>query len=122
MTTLKDCWDKRDVMDALCDLPQGLDATYDRILDKIQGDRLRARIKDVLHLVAVAMEPLGLDDISEALLVDWKSEMIDPDRRIQDPTVILKHCSNLLELYDYAFWDENKGRYTKVYVQTALYN
>ena len=101
ITTLKHCWNERDIKDALRDLPRGLDATYDRILENIEDDRVRARVKLVLQLVAVAMEPLSLDDIVEALAVDCESETIDPKGRIQDPSVVLKHCSNLLELYDY---------------------
>ena len=63
ITTLKHCWNERDIKDALRDLPRGLDATYDRILENIEDDRVRARVKLVLQLVAVAMEPLSLDDI-----------------------------------------------------------
>jgi hypothetical protein len=100
ITTLKDCWTKGDITLALKDLPIGLDATYDRILDKIKLKKARARIKLVLQLVAVAMEPLRLDDVVEALAVDCKSAIIDPDARIHDPSVNLKQCSNLLELHD----------------------
>lgn len=92
--------DKGDINDALQNLPRGLDATYDRILEKFESDRIRARVKRVLQLVAVSMEPLSLDDIVEALAVDCESEMIDPDRRIRDPSDLVNRCSNLLELYD----------------------
>jgi hypothetical protein len=54
----------------------------------------------VLQLVAVAIEPLRLNEVVEALAVDCTSAVIDPNARIHDPSVILKHCSNLLELHD----------------------
>ena len=46
------------------------------------------------------MRPLTLHDIVEALAVDCKSETIDPNGRIQDPSDLVNRCSNLLELYD----------------------
>ena len=106
----------RDIKHALRDLPRGLDASYDRILENIKDDRVRAGVKLALQLVAVAMEPLSLDDIVEALAVDCETEMIDPDGRIRDPSIILKHCSNLLELYD-DHWKNDPA-----YVQAAVYN
>ena len=113
ITALKDCLDKGDINDALQNLPRGLDATYDRILEKFESDRIRARVKRVLQLVAVSMEPLSLDDIVEALAVDCESEMIDPNRRIPDPSDLVNRCSNLLELYYH--WNGDS-----VYLQAAV--
>jgi hypothetical protein len=74
-----------------------LDLTYDRILDNIDGkDRKRAQC--VLQLMVVACRPLTLDEMSEALTVDFEKETINHKKKIRDPTDILEICSSLIEL------------------------
>jgi hypothetical protein len=97
---LKGCRDKEDIEHTLQNLPKGLDATYDRILENIQNEKDKVRVRLVLQFVAVASKPLTLDMIVEALMVDCESETINPKKRIRDPNAILEMCSNLLELYE----------------------
>lgn len=86
----------------MTELPETLDATYDRMLQKIHGEKDRKRAKCALQLVAVAYRPLTLDEINEALTVDCEGEIINRKRRMRDPFGILEICSGLIELYTYA--------------------
>lgn len=98
MITLRACKDIEDLETALKELPESLDATYDRILTNIRGEKDRKRAKYALQLIAVAHRPLTVYEVNEALTVDCEEEMINPKRRMRDPHAILEICSGLLEL------------------------
>jgi ankyrin repeat domain-containing protein 50 len=100
---LRHCRDIEDLETALNELPESLDATYDRILDNIRGEKDRKRAKSVLRLIAVAYRPLTIDEVNEALTVDCDKENINPKRRIRDPFGILEICSGLIELSKYVY-------------------
>jgi hypothetical protein len=100
--TLRGCRDIEDLETALHGLPESLDATYDRILNNIRGEKDRKRAKCVLQLIAVAYRPLTVHEVGEALTVDCEEETINPKRRMRDPSAILEICSGLLELTGYA--------------------
>ena len=97
MATLRGCRTIEDLENVLDDLPKDLDVTYDRILDNIDGkDRERARC--VLQLMVVACRPLTLDEMSEALTVDFEEETINHKKKLRDPSDILDICSSLIGL------------------------
>jgi hypothetical protein len=101
LISLKHCRDIEDIETALNELPESLDATYERILDNIRGGKDRKRARCVLQLIAVAYRPLTVQEISEALTVDCELETINPKRRMRDPFGILEICSSLLDLSEY---------------------
>lgn len=98
LEALRDCMTAEDVMETLSMLPEDLDATYDRILSNIHPEKNRDRVKYVLKLITVAFRPLSLEEMSEALAVDCETEDVKDNRRLKNPSDILKICSNLIEL------------------------
>jgi ankyrin repeat domain-containing protein 50 len=97
---------RRDIEDletALTELPETLDAMYDRMFQNIRGEKDRKRAKCALQLVVVAYRPLTLNEINEALTIDCEGEIINRKRRMRDPFGILEICSGLIERYTYAF-------------------
>jgi len=102
LTTLRRCRDIEDRENALTELPESLDATYDRILNNIREGKDQKRARCALQLIAVAYRPLTIQEISEALIVDCEEETINYKRRMRDPFGILEICSSLLELSGYA--------------------
>ena len=98
LETLRGCRNPEDVEKALKTLPKDLDITYDRILDNIVDENDRERAKCVLQLMAVACRPLTIEEVNEALIVDFEGEIINHKRKMWDPSVILEICSSLIEL------------------------
>ena len=94
------CRTAKELKDTLNELPEDLDATYERMLDNIQK-RDRKRAKCILQLIAVAYRPLTIHEVSEALAVDDEEETINRESRMQDPFEILEICSGLIELSKY---------------------
>ena len=70
----------RDVMRVLDALPQDLNATYDRILSRI--DSLYSQeVHAALQWLAFAARPLFIEEVAEACIIEPKSaDPVDPDR------------------------------------------
>jgi hypothetical protein len=86
---------------ALDELPDTLDATYERTLqeiDNINGDYARR----LLPCVAVASRPLHVEELAEILAFDFKAGPIPKfceNWRLEDPLeAVLSTCSTLLVL------------------------
>lgn len=95
--SLRGCRTVGNVEDALRQLPESLDKTYDRILNDIsKEDRERAHC--VLQLLACAFRTLTVDEIAAAIAVNCKEEKVDSKLRLREPTEILEICSSLIEL------------------------
>lgn len=103
LEALRECVDREDVMNTLTSLPEDLDATYDRILNNIRGEKNRTIVKCVLKLIAVACRPMNIEEMGEAVIVDCEKEIINENRRMKNPSTILKICSSLIELSEYVF-------------------
>ena len=101
MMALKKCRTIEDIEFALTELPEDLDATYDRILNNIHDANDRKRAKAILQFIAVACRPLYIEEVSETLTVDCESQTINVKRRMRNPLEIIEICSSLLELEEY---------------------
>ena len=97
MTALKKCRTIEDIEIALRELPEDLDATYDRILNNIRDANDRKRAKAILQLIAVACRPLTIEEVSETLTVDCESQTINVKRKMRNPLEIIEICSSNLE-------------------------
>ena len=100
MQTLRAKRTVKAVKNALLQLPDGLENTYDRILENIPKDD-RKQAHCVLQLLTVSFRPLTIDEIAEAVTVDCEEEQVDPDLRLRDPCDILEICPSLVELSEY---------------------
>jgi hypothetical protein len=76
-----------DVLKILCSLPRSLNATYDRILARIDPI-YRTEALTALEWLVFARRPLFLEEVAEASVIDRSSrKIIDPDRQL-DPSDI----------------------------------
>jgi hypothetical protein len=76
------------------DLPKGLFATYDRILQNILEDDVEFDQK-ALSWLLVCDHPLRLREIVEALAMDVQSRRLDRDATLNDEQDLLEICSSL---------------------------
>jgi hypothetical protein len=96
LSTLKECINLLEIRQALAELPETLDDTYARILEKIPK-RYRKAAHCALQLLAVSQRPLTIEEVVEATAVDCENEQFDPVvHRPRDPLHILKLCSGLV--------------------------
>ena len=97
MTTLRAKRSLGAVMEALSQLPNGLEETYDRILQNIPKEDQRAAHR-VLQLLAVSYEPLSIEEIATAITVDCDEQRVNPNLKLRDPYEILEICPSLVQL------------------------
>src|SRR6267142_601009 len=86
---------------ALDELPETLDATYERTLREIGGTNWEFA-RRLLLCVAVVSRPLRVDELAECLAFDFNAGLIPKyreDWRLEDPVeAVLSTCSTLLAL------------------------
>src|SRR6266850_539815 len=86
---------------ALDELPETLDATYERTLQEIDGTNW-GFARRLLLCVAVVSRPLRVDELAECLAFDFDAGPIPKyreDWRLEDPVdAVLSTCSTLLSL------------------------
>jgi predicted Fe-Mo cluster-binding NifX family protein len=86
---------------ALDELPETLDATYERTLEDI-NDANWEFARRLLQCVAVVSRPLRVEELAEFLAFDFKGGLIPKyheDWRLEDPVeAVLSTCSTLLAL------------------------
>jgi hypothetical protein len=98
LDTLRKCRRPRDVEKSLKELPKTLDETYDRILRSIPSQDQKD-VYSIIQILAVSYHPLTLDEIAEALSIDFESETFNRDEiGVMDKYDILKMCSSLVTL------------------------
>ncbi|KAF2260089.1 ankyrin [Lojkania enalia] len=87
----------QDIRDALEDLPNDLSETYSRILRR-SGQSARPYQSRVLQLITVAIRPLTLEEIREALSVVPGDNIWNPSKFVNDIYSTLACCGCLLTI------------------------
>ena len=85
------------VHEVLKSLPKGLDETYKRILlaiDEFQSPFVRR----TLTWLIVAMEPLTIEQVHEAIKIELDPPGIDDDTGPMDVACLMEACSSLVSL------------------------
>ena len=89
------------IQHAMDELPETLDATYERTLQEIDNTNWEFAQR-LLQCVAMAARPLGVEELAEFLALDFKTAQIPKyreDWRLEDPLeAVLSTCSTLLAL------------------------
>ncbi|KAI0055544.1 hypothetical protein BV25DRAFT_1895091 [Artomyces pyxidatus] len=91
---------EHDIAASLEDLPEGLDATYNRALRQIHAlpHRRRTHVQRLLRWVICQRHPLGLEDLASAVVADDMPEYIwDPKRCIAQPRRLIDDCAHLVQ-------------------------
>jgi hypothetical protein len=82
---------------ALKDLPEGLDATYDRMLQSI-NPKLQKRVTGLLNWLSFSLRPLRLHELAEAFILDHeRSVPFDENERLFRPEDVLRYLPGLVK-------------------------
>ena len=102
LDSLRQCvpW-TRDIQRALDELPETLDETYARTLERI--DKKKWKYAHIFfQCVAVASRPLRVDELAQFLSFDYEAKptpTFQADLRSEDPArMVLSMCSSLLAI------------------------
>ena len=94
----EECFTDNDILDALDNLPEDLNATYSRCLDRIRRHRNGVRFAPkVLTWVGYAIRPLHIDELREAVAFEFVDNTYDPGK-IPLAHTITNCCANLVVL------------------------
>jgi hypothetical protein len=86
------------VSDALYNLPKDIYEVYEHILLSIpEADKILAR--ESLFLLSVALRPLTILELAEAVILDDYETAVDEECRLPEPMVLLEICQGLVD-YD----------------------
>ena len=97
---LKRCGARVELKEALDNLPNELEATYEKILGEIDERKLEGKLaRRALVWLVVALEPLRLAQIVDGLLVDTEQGKIDRDTQWLR-AALLNALSSLIFYYE----------------------
>src|SRR5712691_6866268 len=110
LETLRHCLPSR-VRRTLDELPESLDATYERVLREIKKPNREHALR-LLQCLVVAIRPLRVDELAEVLAVDFDdaegTPKLNSSWRWEDQEqALLSSCSSLISIVDYS--DDDGG-------------
>ncbi|KAL6690781.1 ankyrin repeat-containing domain protein [Trichoderma pleuroticola] len=95
---------------ALLDLPIGLDATYDRILENIDA-KFQRRVINSLKWLAFSKSVLTIEELTEIFIIDpHKDVAFDENSRLFSSSAIVKYFSGLIVIEEDLALKENRVR------------
>ncbi|OBT63806.1 hypothetical protein VE03_06936 [Pseudogymnoascus sp. 23342-1-I1] len=86
----------KSIRNALKSLPQTLDESYNRILMSIQSDEEKEFIRRTLQFIVFAARPMTVKEVTEAVVIEDNSTVLDPDDRFNVPEHLVKGMRSLL--------------------------
>jgi Ankyrin repeats (many copies) len=96
LDALTKCLNLRKLREAMADLPNTLDGTYDRILCAIDKEYSQDAFR-ILQWLVYSARPLRIEEVVDVIAVDINDDpRFDLDRRLPDPRDILTICSSLV--------------------------
>ena len=98
MDVLRKCLTLPALRQKLKSLPSTLNETYSRILLAVE-DEYKEYAHKILQWLAFSARPLSLDEVIEALAIDFDSDdklCFNPDLQIPDPQAVFAICSSLV--------------------------
>lgn len=122
LQALSECLDKPAVRRMLQTLPNDLNETYDRILQKIPMPRVPNAIK-LLQLLVFSKRSLRLEEVIDAVATEPDTDPpFDAEDRITPPDAIMGYCSHLVRITivqrdEFAY---SEGEYKTVYRQEKM--
>ncbi|WPA97796.1 uncharacterized protein RHO25_002407 [Cercospora beticola] len=117
LDALKDCVNLRSLRDALSFLPEDLDGTYSRILEKVSEGNSRDMIR-VLQFLTFSERPLRLDEAIDAIAIDTEeSPAFRAENRMPNPKDIARVCSSLIKIITrQRALEDNESRANRDYI------
>ncbi|RKK58517.1 hypothetical protein BFJ69_g17388 [Fusarium oxysporum] len=99
LDSLETCLDREGIEIALRSLPQDLNETYNRILQRIPPERKHKAIR-LLQFLVCSERPLTLKEAVDviAVRIDSRPGYFDPEDRIPRPSEITRFCPSLVSI------------------------
>lgn len=105
---LKDCLSPKEIRDALKSLPQNLDETYVRILERMRPQYKRYTTR-LLQFLTYSDRPLRIEEAVDAVAVNTAEvPRFDEKNRMPIPREIARYCSSLVVLVDRNIQDDTE--------------
>lgn len=101
LNSLRKCRTDKATRQALLNLPQDLDETYERILSKVSDEDYELVPRCLLWL-AYTRRPLTLVELCEAVIVESNMDDLDPESRLRDPHDLLEILGSLVLCHEEA--------------------
>ena len=95
LDALQNCRNRDEIAEMLKSLPETLDATYDRILLKINKSDAKYAAK-VLQFVAFAARPVTIEEVADVIAINGDTHR--RDQGLEDIMEILDICASLVTL------------------------
>ncbi|KAK1851450.1 ankyrin repeat protein [Colletotrichum chrysophilum] len=95
LDSLETCIDQEEIEAALRSLPESLNETYERILQKVPEHR-RERSILLLQFLVFAPQPFTLEEAVDIMTVH--SEGFEAEKRMPDPELILDFCPGMISI------------------------
>ncbi|KAF2721065.1 purine and uridine phosphorylase, partial [Polychaeton citri CBS 116435] len=115
LDVLRECLDLPSLEDALTSLPQGLDETYERILNNILDKHKQYAIR-LLQFLTFSERPLRLEEAIDAIVVfPDRTPAFDERHRMPQPREITRFCSSLVSIVNHEIEpSKNSGDYLQL--------
>jgi hypothetical protein len=94
---LRDRFTERLIRQALEDIPETLDETYERIFASIPSHH-EGQVRTIMALLAFSTRPMTIQEVAEAVAVDTVDECFAEEDRLRHPYDILELCTSLVTL------------------------
>ncbi|PHH83481.1 hypothetical protein CDD82_440 [Ophiocordyceps australis] len=92
------------VRTALDNLPKGLDATYNRILESVDEEFI-GQVMNALKWLAFSMRDLDLEQLAEVFILQLEEDVIvDEEKRLFKPEEVLRYLSSLVVTWEERGW------------------
>jgi ankyrin repeat domain-containing protein 50 len=95
LDALQNCRNRDEIAEMLKSLPETLDATYDRILLKINKSDAKYAAK-VLQFIAFAARPVTIEEVADVIAMNGDTH--HRDQGLEDIMEILDICASLVTL------------------------
>ena len=96
LETIRGLQNSREIRQAIQNLPNGLDGTYDRIFEAIEP-RNRKQVISMLKWLCFSTRPLRLGELAEIFILDPEKDVpFDPSDRLFSPDAVLTYLPNLV--------------------------
>ena len=121
LDTISKCRTESAIEAALGTLPKDLNETYKRILLKIlnEGEETAKIAEKILMWLVGAVQPLGLPELEEAIMIERGNKELNTSLRLIDPTNILTICGSLVEEFEDKY-DRHRVRLSHYTVQASI--
>ena len=121
LDTISKCSTEKAIEVALGTLPKDLNETYKRILVKIlnEGEETAKIAEKILMWLVGAVQPLGLPELEEAIMIEPGNKELNTSLRLIDPTDILTICGSLVEEFEDKY-DGHRVRLSHYTVQASI--